>query len=182
MITLNFDPGAERMGWSVLEAQPDSKGISVTYIDSGITECKREADEDYQPYKLRLIKFWTFVAPAMIEKHKPDVIVSEILPAVGGGNFVVATQSELAKAAVTVIHSQAFWNDIPVYQVGATTVKKVVGGKSKATKVGVRNGVIALFPELAPRRVDWIKVFDESDAIAIGATHLMNEYKDIKWL
>jgi hypothetical protein len=36
----------------------------------------------------------------------------------------------------------------------------------------VRNGVLKLVPELESRRKEFVKVFDETDAIALGLCHL----------
>ena len=171
MRVMSFDSGAERMGWSVLEGDGETAPV---YIDSGIVRFHRGGME-WQPYKLRLIEYWTYVAPAMFENYKPDAIACETLPAVGGGNFVAATQSELGKAAIVTVMAMAFERDIPVYQVAAVTVKTRIGGKKDATKTQVRNGVIRLLPELEPRKFEWTdakKTMDEPDALGVGLTQL----------
>lgn len=171
MRVLSYDTGAERMGWSVLEGDG---ATAPTYIDSGIAKFPRHK-KDFQPYKLDLIQHWTYLAPYHINTYKPDAIACEILPAVGGGNFVAATQSELAKAATVTVMAMAFERDIPVYQVAAVTVKKRIGGKQGATKTQVRNGVIDFLPVLEPRKFEWTdakKTMDEPDAIAVGLVQL----------
>jgi Holliday junction resolvasome RuvABC endonuclease subunit len=165
---LSFDSGAERMGFAVLEGDGETAPV---YIDSGIKKYPR-GKTDFQPYKLRLIEHWTFMGPAMLAAYHPDFVVAETVPAVGFGNTV---QAELAKAAITTVLAMAFERSIPVYQIAATTVKKRIGGHGKATKVQVRNGVIQLLPELAPRRMEWQdakKTMDESDALGIGLAEL----------
>lgn len=165
---LAYDSGAERMGWAVIDGDGETAPV---YVASGIVRFPR-AKLDYQPYKLKLIEHWTFVAPAMISKYNPDAIVAETMPAVGFGN---AVQAELAKAAITTVLAMGFFYNIPVYQIAAVTVKKRIGGKSNATKVQVRNGAIHLLPVLEPRKFEWTdskKTMDESDALGIDLAFL----------
>lgn len=126
---------------------------------------------DYQPYRLALLDLWIEQTPILIERYEPDEIVSEIVPPVGSGGFVVATQSQLALCAITTIQIIAKQHGIPLKQVGATTVKTRIGGGKKATKVAVRNGVFRIIPDLEDRKKEWTKMFDVSDAVAIGLTH-----------
>lgn len=98
--------------------------------------------------------------------------MSEIVPVVGGGNFVAATQSQLAATAVTTFQGIAVDRGYEIKQIGATTIKKKIGGKQKATKVGVRNGVIELLPILVDHKKQWTKIFEEPDALAVGLTDL----------
>jgi Holliday junction resolvasome RuvABC endonuclease subunit len=165
---LAYDPGAERMGFAVLEGD----GVTAPkYIDSGIVRVPMK-DMDYQPYKLHLIEQWTWLAPAHLVKYEPDLIVCETMPAVGYNN---STQAELAKAAIITVMAMAFEREIPVHQIAATTVKKHIAGNHRATKVKVRDGMIGFLPELAPRRMQWQdskKTLDESDALGIGLAKL----------
>lgn len=166
---LALDPGAERMGWAVLEGDHRN---TPQWIASGIWTTPR-ADEDFQPYKLRLIKATAKRAEETIGRYMPNEVVAEIIPAVGGGNFVAATQSYLANTAVTVVLGMAEWKFTPIFQVGATTVKKNIGGSKKATKIRIRNAVYDLYPFLRETREElWKKIHDESDAIGVGLTHL----------
>src|SRR5690242_7838986 len=96
MRVLAYDSGAERMGWSVLEGDGATAPV---YIDSGI-EKYRKGKMDHQPYKLKLIEHYTYVAPGHFELFRPDAVVMETLPAVGFNNGV---QADLAKAAATTV-------------------------------------------------------------------------------
>lgn len=169
---LAIDPGAERLGWAVLDRIDG--GIPVLHA-SGIWGLSRKPKEDFQPYKLRLISYWSIKAPMLLRQNTGTRLISEILPAVGGGNFAVATQSELAKAAITVIQAfamKALWT---VEQIGATTIKKAIGGSKTASKAKVRNGVIHFLPdlkdELKTETTGSKPVWDRSDAIATGLTY-----------
>lgn len=171
---LAFDPGAERMGWAVIRGTfGRHRDNPPEWLDSGIIALPRN-EQDFQPYKLRLIKHVQSRVNVILSWHHDiDEVTSEIVPAVGGGNFVAATQSHLAHTAVTVAQTVALEHDLQIFQVGATTVKKDIGGSGKATKVRVRNGVYHFFPFLKESRgEEWKKIHDESDAIAIGLTHL----------
>src|SRR5438105_217414 len=103
------------MGYSVIEGDGETAPV---YIDSGISRFPRNG-RDFQPYKLNLIDHWTYLAPAMIIKYKPDAIVAETMPAVGFGN---AVQAELAKAAINTVLAMGFFYNVPVYQIAAITV------------------------------------------------------------
>lgn len=166
MRILGIDPGAERLGWAVLDSGDDPKEVAIGI--SGLKRGDNEKKEPYHEYRLRLLGYWVEEAPALFDEYEPDLLVNEIVPVVGGGNFVAATQSQLATAALTVIQIEAMSRGIPIEQLGATTVKKKIGGDKKATKVRVRNGVYELLPSTLRFKKEWVKVFDSSDACAIA--------------
>lgn len=174
---LAFDSGAERMGWCALERDakrfkskpPVANGLGYFGVPRQPNKSSKKID--FQPYRLSLLDLWIEQAPILFERYEPDEIVSEIIPPVGGGNFVVATQSHLALCAITCVQTVAKQYAIPVRQIGATTVKKYIGGNKEATKVAVRNGVFRIIPDLEDRKKEWTKIFDVSDAVAIGLTH-----------
>lgn len=160
---LGYDSGAERMGWAAVEGDGETAPI---YHGSGIAKFPR-GKKPYQMYKLDLIEHWTYMAPAMFERYRPDFIATEILPAIGFNN---STQAELAKAAITTVQAMAIERSIPVYQISAATVKSNIGGRKDASKVKVRDGVIRLLPELASRKSEWQaanKTMDEPDALGV---------------
>lgn len=163
MRVMAFDPGAARMGWAVLEDGP-------TYLGSDIDGLTRGLQESYQEFRMALIKYWSLTSYLMLQRWDPDVIVSEIVPVKGGGNFAIAGQSQLASTAITAVQSIAALCGYTFTQIGATTVKSKIAGNNKATKVRVRNSVLQIFPELHTK--DWRKVFDEPDAIACGLAYL----------
>jgi Holliday junction resolvasome RuvABC endonuclease subunit len=122
---------------------------------------------------MRLIGAWSDEAAQLLFQYSPEKVASETIPAVGGGNFVVATQSYLAHAQITTVHAVALINGYDnITQIGATTVKARIGLRKDATKVQVRNGVFDLVPALVERKKDWTKLFDEPDACAVALTAL----------
>lgn len=163
------------MGYAVLDLPEKAKSKPPIHVGFGISGLKRlrndGKDEPFQKYKLRLIDFWITESERLLNSYEPNVVVNEILPSVGGGNFVVATQSQLAATAITVIQVAARQRDIPIEQVGATSVKARIGGSKKATKVQVRNGVIKIMPEMDRYRKDWVKIFEVPDALGVGLTY-----------
>lgn len=161
---LSVDPGAERMGWALF----DKNG---TYLNSGIWRFPKKEGEAFQEYRLRLEKEATECFKQFFAREAVNLLVNEIVPAVGGGNFAVAGQSYLANVALACLHSVAYANNVRIIQIGATTVKVRVAGKKTASKVALRNAVIENHPELQPRKKDWTKEFDEPDAIAVFDAH-----------
>lgn len=184
MRVLGFDPGAKRMGWSCLEATPaevkENKppivhGSAVFGLDQGSNE---SSDETFQQYRIRLIDLTISETEELLHEYRPDVVVGEIVPAVGGGNFRGgAVQSQLAETAITTVFVVARSHAIPVAQVGATSVKARIGGGRKATKVGVRNGIYRIIPSYRTRWQDPAlkklkHITDEADAVGVSLTHL----------
>lgn len=176
MRVLAVDPGAIRQGIASLHIT----GNHTVQCDGfGVFGLPREdADNNkipYHEYRLLLIEMWLAKSTELLDSYKPDIIVSEIVPVVSSSNFVVATQSQLAATAVTVLQAVGLQRGCKVHQMGATTIKKKIGGHQKATKVGVRNGVIRLMPEMAQYKKGWTKVFEEPDALAIGLCYLISQ-------
>lgn len=163
---LALDPGAKRMGWAVLAKDPAGPPL---YLGSGIIGLDRGPSEKYQDYRVRLIEHIVQEGVALFLVFHPTRCVSEILPVRGFNNM---SQPLLAATAVTAMQTLCIEHGMPVYQVGATTVKTRIGLNHKASKVKVRNGVLQLLPQLVPKKRQWVKEFDEPDALAVGLTYL----------
>lgn len=180
---LAIDPGAVRLGWSVVN-QPQDGPLEV--VDSGILGLERgrngAKNEEFQVYKLRLIDYFVQKVPVLLRKYLPTTLVNEIQPAVGGGNFIAATQSELAKTALTVFQTFALAGAIRVEQLGSTTIKKRVANDGRATKAKIRNAVVEYFPDLGEelkRETTGPKpVWDRSDALATALAYLSVNVKE----
>ena len=179
MSVLSFDGGAKRCGWAHIDHDPKAPAPSPLLHDSGILGLDREHNGKkvpYQEFRLALIDYWLDNAYRLILNTSPETVVTETVPTVGGGNFVVAADSQLVATVVTTIQAVAKLEGINVVQIAANTVQKNIGiGKTPAGKVSkqrVRNGVLKLIPELESRRSEFVDVFDETDAIAIGLCYL----------
>lgn len=178
MRVLAFDPGALRCGWAIVS---EGQG-KYEYHDSGIYGLDRldSPKEPYQQYRLRLIKYWAHTSSWLYADNWVDGVVSEIIPAVGGGNFGADTQGKLAATVQTVIETMAHWAHLSIWQLAAVTVKKQVTGVGRATKPKVRDGVLTMLPELESRRKEWTgkdAVWDEVDALAVGLAYLKRNKK-----
>jgi hypothetical protein len=115
---------------------------------------------------------WVWNTIDLLQKFHPDVIVTETVPSRGAG---IPEQLYLANTQITVVHAIALYKGIPVEQVSARTVQAAIavrGKGKKITKPQVRNGVFLRLPELIPRFKEFTKVFEESDALAIGLHYL----------
>ena len=169
---LAFDTGAKRMGWAVIDRYLGAqKGQEEPrYLDSGIKGIEKDDGEAFQDYRLRLVRYWAAETDVLLRTFLPQFVANETIPLIGGGP--AAMQSVLAASAITTVQAICAVNDVTVQQVAAITVKARIGGKKTATKPKVRDGVISLLPELASRKSDWTKVFDESDALGVGLTAL----------
>lgn len=171
MRILAMDPGAKRCGWAVLSEGSKNRS-EIKYHDSGILGLVQPSK--YQDYRLRLIEYWVIHATQLFHIHEPEAVVSEIVPPTGGTMGGIINR-QLSLTVITTVQALAWQQHCPLIQIGASTVKKKVGGSGKASKVKVRDGVISLLPELESRRKEWTgkdAVYDEIDALAIGLTHL----------
>ncbi len=185
---LAIDPGAERMGWAIMDR---IDGNNPTVFESGFLGIERrtkrrgfKTDEPFQEYKLRVINYFVHKSTWIFHKFPLTKMVNEILPATGGGNFIAATQSELAKTALTVLHARATERLVTIVQIGATSIKTVIGGKKDASKARVRNGVIerldddVLIQTLKTETTGGSPIWDRSDAIATGFTYFEQKVTD----
>jgi hypothetical protein len=100
-------------------------------------------------------------------------VVTEIVPPRGMNDFA---QGYLANVMATTIHAIAIYHGVKVEQVSARKVHNqiAIGGKTKnPTKPQVRNGVLQLLPELKDSKAkEWVKIFEEPDALAIALWRL----------
>lgn len=169
MRILSFDPGAKRMGWAVLE----DGWTEPVYVASGV-EWVEPLVEGWptQRYAHHLREYWVTRAQELFNEYQPDVVANETLPTTGFGSGAAGVQSILAGGAISAVQVMAIIYELPVTQVAAVTIKARIGGKKTATKVKVRDGVFNLLPELASRKKEWVKIFEEPDAIGVGLVAL----------
>lgn len=161
MRVLAFDSGAKRAGWAVLESGP-------IYLSSGVVECIKEPKEAYQVYRMKLTARWVRVTCDLLDAYVPDVVITETVPVYGMNDF---SQGYLANVMATTVHAISILTGFETYQVSAQKVHNqiAIGGKTKRpTKPQVRNGVLTLLPDLKEEAKSWGKIFERSDALAIG--------------
>ena len=117
---------------------------------------------------MALTEHWVEGAFDLIEEYKPDVLVSETVPSRGPE---IMDQLYLANVQITVLHAIAISYGVKVVQVSARSVQAKIAKRKpniKVTKPQVRQGVLDRFPELAPLVKEEMKVFERTDAIAVG--------------
>jgi Holliday junction resolvasome RuvABC endonuclease subunit len=173
---LAFDPGFQRMGWASIGWDRGSLYYhmsGVFHLDP-ILEKVVSSGSKYQQRRIDYVESLAYALPTLFDLTQPDAVVNETVPAVGSFN---GTQMYLANVAITVVQTIACQRGLPVSQIGATSVhsKFFPKHKGKVTKPKLRNAVIELFPELAPRKSEWTgktAIYEEPDAIAIGAVEL----------
>jgi crossover junction endodeoxyribonuclease RuvC len=163
MIIMGIDPGAKRLGLSVLE----KRNSSIEYIDSKIVGLER-GKLAYQEYKVALISFMTDEGDIFISKYKPDIIVAEMVPVQGFSN---SAQAQLAACASICFLSVGSSRQIKIEQISAIRVKKLVTGNAKATKTKIKKAVLEQFPKLEYKKQEWKIQADEADAIAIALAY-----------
>lgn len=184
MRVLGLDPGALRLGYALVERNEDSFKL----VASGITGLEQRENEKFQAFRRRIINYWsdtdsfTWLMSAYGNHHPVDLIASEIVPAVGSGNFIQATQSELVKVTIACLQTmhEIYQPHIKWKEISSSSVKKAVFGSAKnaankkntVTKVNMRDAVMSVFPELKERT--WMDDLlpDEIDAIAVALATL----------
>lgn len=169
MNILSIDPGATRAGWAVLDGQ-DGK---ASYVASGVVPHPRKPKQAFQQYRMELTGHWIEESFDLLDKYKPAVLISETVPSRGPE---IMDQLYLANVQITVLHTIALSYGVKIEQVSARTVQAKIAKRKpnlKVTKPQVRNGVIELFPKLESR-LKGSKIFEESDAIAIGAYYCLH--------
>jgi hypothetical protein len=167
---LAMDPGATRAGWAILGDCPPAP---PTYIASGVEHCPRLSKKHpFQKYRMELTDYWVGKAHELIEEYNPSLLISETVPSRGAG---IPEQLYVANVMITTVHAIAIAYGIPVEQVSARTVQAKMALRKpnvKVTKPQVRNGVLTHLPEIKERLMKDVKVFEESDALAIGLWYL----------
>lgn len=164
-IVMGIDPGATRAGWSVLSQR---KGGNPTHVASGVVHFPRLPKQKFQEYRMALTEYWVLKSFDLMDEYEPDVLVSETVPSRGPE---IMDQLYLANVQVTVLHAIAISYGVKVVQVSARSVQAKIAKRKpniKVTKPQVRQGVLERFPELAPLVKEEMKVFERTDAIAVG--------------
>lgn len=158
------------MGWAVLQTRLGEPSL----VASSYALLERN-DQDYQPYRERLLNYWTRRTASLLNEYKPDKVVTEIVPPVGFGQSGGNIQAQLATAAITAVQVVTLVFEIPLEQISATTMKKKLTGNGRATKPKIRDGVLKLLPSLESRRKEWTgakAIWEETDAMGVGLVAL----------
>lgn len=159
---IGMDPGAEKCGWAILDVYGSGANVRYEYVYSYVHMLPKGSDK-WTEYRRRLTTVWTDEFTGMLQ-FVPNVVCNELLPVTAGSPS--AAQRILGMTVVVVTHTICHQQGIECVEYAANTIKKRVTGKGTSTKVKVRDAVLEIFPELLPRKKEFIKTPDETDAIA----------------
>jgi Holliday junction resolvasome RuvABC endonuclease subunit len=162
---LAFDQAIANTGWCLCLNQ---EGIVTEVLDAGtIKTVASEERTSWDDTLTRSVQVMSGVLE-LLWKHVPDLVLHE-MPPVGTGPFMRGTYSSVC--AAVAVRCAAMQAALPVDQVSAQTVKKILTGNANAKKSEVRkainklleNGQLLLNPEMKIRLnehiVDAIGIF-----------------------
>ncbi|HRY30834.1 MAG TPA: crossover junction endodeoxyribonuclease RuvC [Candidatus Paceibacterota bacterium] len=153
MKIIAVDPGYERLGIAILDAEKPEKESLV------FSECFRTSAKESHPE--RLAKIQNEIGN-LINKFKPKELAIESL-------FFNSNQKTALKVAETrgTIISLAKNSELEVFEYSPQEIKIAITGNGRSDKSSVAK-MLSLILKLGPE----IKYDDEFDAIACGVTHL----------
>jgi Holliday junction resolvasome RuvABC endonuclease subunit len=163
MRILSLDSGAKRCGISIVDDGPILVHSEIFGVVRG--------EKTYQDHRLDIIDKFGSQAEALLLKYQPNFVVAETIPVISSSSFASGGQSALASTASTAFLTIASQMGFMCQQIAASSVKKILTGKGRASKVLIRNFVLETFPELLERKGDFKTIFDETDAIAISLAY-----------
>ncbi|QXQ07568.1 crossover junction endodeoxyribonuclease RuvC [Sphingosinicellaceae bacterium] len=150
MILIGLDPGLQKTGWGVIEAQ----GNRLRHIANGCVK-SRSADS----LSDRLVQLYDALA-AVIAAHRPDgAAVEETFVNVNPQSTLKLGQ---ARGIVLLVAAKA---GLPVAEYATRFVKKAIVGTGTADKAQIRAMVERLLPGCA------VDGEDAADALAVAICH-----------
>ena len=151
MIAIGFDPGTARLGWGVIESEPDPRPIDYGVI----------VTESDLPMASRLLAIHGAVAE-LIDRHQPSSIAVELL--FFARNVTTAMTVGQARGVILLAAAQ---RGITVAEYAPSEVKQAVVGYGKADKRQIQEMVrIMLGLDELPRPDD------AADALAVAICHV----------
>ncbi|MBM3197231.1 MAG: crossover junction endodeoxyribonuclease RuvC [Chlamydiae bacterium] len=150
-IILGFDPGTEKAGWALLEAD----GLKISLLQFG-----HIAIRPSMPLQKRLGLLYR-EASQIIEVHKPMQIAIE-------GQFVGINPKAAMAIAMSrgVLLALADHHGVEAFEYSPSEAKRGITGRGNATKEEVQKMCKLLF------RQNFEEPFDATDAIALAYCHL----------
>src|SRR5215208_185483 len=153
VIAIGFDPGTARLGYGVIESEPDPQAI-----DYGVIVTNRD-----EPMAQRLLLIHTAVGH-LIDLHRPSAVAVETL--FFAQNVTTAMTVGQARGTVLLAAAQ---RDVPVAEYAPSEVKQAVVGYGKADKAQIQEMVrLILGLETAPHPDD------AADALAVAICHVQS--------
>lgn len=150
MIAIGFDPGTARLGFGVIESEPDPQAV-----DFGVIVTSAEA-----PMATRLLQIHAAVTELIVE-FKPEAIAVELL--YFARNVTTAMTVGQARGVILLAAAQ---QGVTVAEYSPSEVKHAIVGYGKADKRQIQEMVqIMLGLESLPRPDD------AADALAVAICH-----------
>lgn len=151
MIAIGFDPGTARLGYGVIETEPDPRAIDYGVIVT-------DSDE---PMALRLLDIHDAVTE-LIDRHQPSAVAVELL--FFARNVTTAMTVGQARGVILLAAAQ---RGVVVAEYAPSEVKQAVVGYGKADKRQIQEMVrIMLGLDDLPRPDD------AADALAVAICHV----------
>lgn len=149
-IILGIDPGSRLTGFGVIR----SHGSKLHYLTSGCIRIDTEQD-----LANRLKQITQSVGQIISEFHPDEFAIEQVFL---GKNVDSALKLGQARGAAIIA---AAWQDVPVFEYAARSVKQAVTGKGSADKSQVQHMVKHLLS------LPGMPQADAADALAIAITH-----------
>jgi crossover junction endodeoxyribonuclease RuvC len=151
MIALGFDPGTARLGYGVIESEPEPEAI-----DYGVVVTTADT-----PMAQRLLEIHRAVGELM-DRHRPEAIAVESL--YFARNVTTAMTVGQARGVVLLAAAE---RGIPVAEYSPSEVKQAVVGYGKADKQQIQEMMRIMLGLDALPRPD-----DAADALAVAICHV----------
>ena len=171
MIILGIDPGTATTGYGVIKVPDDILGREFKY-DLELVDYGNISTSKDDLMTKRLVKLHHGIE-GVIEKHKPDLIVIEML--FFGANTRTAISVGQARG---VIMLSAGRHNVPIHEYTGPQVKLMVAGGGRADKKQVHEGVRRFLGSNGRKRKSLIvpkggHLDDATDALAIAICHVL---------
>ena len=125
MIAIGFDPGTARLGYGIIESEPDPQAIDFGVIVTDPSESMAQ----------RLLLIHSAVGE-LIDRHRPGAVAVESL--FFAQNVTTAMTVGQARGTVLLAAAQ---RDVPVAEYAPSEVKQAVVGYGKADKAQIQEMV-----------------------------------------
>lgn len=153
MIAIGFDPGTARLGYGVIESEPNPQAVDFGVIVT---------DADL-PMERRLLAIHAAVGE-LIDRHRPQAVAVELL--FFARNVTTAMTVGQARGIILLTAAQ---RNIPVAEYAPSEVKQAVVGYGKADKHQMQEMVRVILGLPAPPHPD-----DAADALAVAICHVQS--------
>lgn len=150
MITLGFDPGTARLGYGIIESEPEPRAVDYGVIVTSASS----------PMAQRLLEIHAAVGE-LIVRYRPDAIAVELL--FFARNVTTAMTVGQARGVLLLAAAQ---HGVPLAEYSPSEVKQAVVGYGKADKPQIQEMVRIMLDLAAVPTPD-----DAADALAVAICH-----------